>query len=361
MSMTTVEETILKAIRDTKNSAPTKTNKDSHQEQEEEVPQTPEEPVELKSNQKHFSEVFGFVPPSGIDHAVTVHEVGDWDEEVRKDIPKKDKTYTFDKEALEYLVVAIEHGDKVNIVGPPGCGKTTLVKEVAAYLNRPYMRLNGKDGIEPSSMLGMPIIVKGAMEWRDGLVPIACKQGYLLAFDEWTKTPPGVMMSLQWLLEEDGKLVIDDKPGSKADKEVVPHKEFRMVCCDNAKGLGDGIDKFAATQVQDSSTLDRFPVSITMDYLPFVDEEALLKKKFSKVQKNTLSKYVKVATLVRKGYNQGELSLTMSPRSLVSWVKYASIFKDPHKGFSMSYLQKLSEDSEKKSAEHHFQAVFGSK
>lgn len=330
-------------------------------------PKGPEEPdfaeeeeVEDSGDKAKFSEVFKFNSPSGIDHPVTVYKKEDWDEHMQTFIPEPDDTYVFNREALEQVLLAIEHNEKVNISGPPGSGKTTLIKEIAARTNRPYMRVNGKDGVEISSFLGQPWTAgDGKLEWRDGLLPMAVKEGYLLAFDEWTKVPAGINMALQWLLEDDGKLLIDDMPGEFHEKLVTPHDRFRLVLCDNVKGLGDGIDKFASTNVQDTATLNRFGVNVTMDYMSEDKEVELLRNKYPKLTEKLAKQMVQVANTVRSSYNEGNVSLTLSPRNLVKWAKWALYFRDSAKAFRMSYYEALADGSEKGHVEHLYKYVFG--
>lgn len=316
-----------------------------------------EDGVDTSGNAK-FSEVFGMLGVTGIDHSIQVFDKEHWPEEMRQFIPEPDSTYVFDPEALEGVVMAIQHNEKCNITGPAGCGKTTLIKEVAARTNRPYMRINGKDGVEVSSMLGNYVVESGDVVWKDGLLPIAVKNGYLLAFDEWTKVPAGIMMALQWLLEDEGKLLIDDMQGEFHEKLIEPHSNFRMVLCDNVKGLGDGLDKFAATNVQDTATLNRFGINLTMDYMVKDSEVQMLRNKYGKISDNFAGKMVDMANQIRSSYKAGNVSLTLSPRNLMKWAKSYILYRDRELAFRWAYYNSLADDTEKSHVEQLYDRVF---
>lgn len=294
----------------------------------------------------------------GLDPYVTKFDRKDWDKVMQKDIPVVDKDYIVNWEAFAAMAVGLENKEKPLIVGKPGTGKTTMVKLFAALTNHPYMRINGKDGLEPSSFLGTPWATDGGMEWKDGAVTTAVKNGYLLAYDEPFKAGAGVNMAFQWLYEDDGKLFLDDKPGDMSDKLVHAHDHFGMVLCDNVKGLGDNIDKFAATTVQDSASLDRFGIAIELDYLTNDQEKLLLKKWFPQVTDNITKKIVQLATLVRAGYNNNEIELSMSPRSIKKFAKYSLIYKDTRSAFLYTFANKLADENELVAVSKFYKTVF---
>ncbi len=321
---------------------------------------SPLTPGEVPEGYAKFSDVFGIKSDSGIEHHIRVYSDEDWPEDIRSFIPEPSSDYVFDALALEQAVLGVNYGENVSISGPPGCGKTSLIKEIAARIRQPYMRLNGKDGLEISSFVGQMVINEQRQTvWQDGLLPIAVKNGFLLAFDEWTKVPAGINMVLQSLLEDGGHLLLEDMPGKYHEKIIHRHDNFRMALCDNVKGLGDGIDKFAATNVQDTSTINRFGVNISMEYLSDLDESMLLRRKYPKLSGKLASHMVAVATKIRVGYAQGNLSLTMSPRNLLKWAKWALILRNKERAFSMAYYQSLSDDSEKLAVDQIYTAVFG--
>ena len=72
-------------------------------------------------------------------------------------------------------------------------------------------------------------------------------------------------MCFQWLFEDtDPKLLLYGNNDTE-NMYLTPHEEFSVVLCDNVRGTGDGLDKYAATAIQDSSTLNRMRLKAFMN------------------------------------------------------------------------------------------------
>lgn len=315
--------------------------------------------IKLKEGEFYLSTVTGGrLPESGIDHVLCAFPYGTWSEEEESDIPDVDPNYYWDANLLESMWISFKLNKKMLLTGYPGTGKTTAVRQFGAWIKQPVMRFNGKDGIEASSFLGYPWAVKGGMEWKDGMLPIGVRKGYLVTIDEVFKIPAGIQMAMQSLYEEDGYLTLDDNPDLAA-KNVYPHSNFRMFLTDNVKGTGDDFDKFSATQVQDSSTLDRFGITATVQYLPQHDEVIMLTGKYPKVPETIIEKLVRFAGLIREGYAKGGVQLTMSPRGLQTICEIVDTMELPvDRAIQMTFMDKLGEADDLDFAEESYRACF---
>ena len=312
-------------------------------------PETKEEPKEkLEDGKVWFSEVAGKLPTSKLDHIISIYPDDHFPEDIRCDIPDPDPHFIWEPDALEMLYFAHKLNKKCLLTGYPGTGKSSAIKQFASLIRQPYMRFNGKDGIEPSSFLGYPWAAgaKEGMIWKDGLLPIGLKNNYLVTIDEVFKLPAGIQMAMQCLYEDGGYLILDDKPGTLEEKRITPGDDFRLFMTDNVKGTGDDFDKFAATQLQDTSTLDRFTLTVELEYLPEKDEKELLKKKF-KMSALVAGKLVRFAGLVRAGYKNGELGVTLSPRGLFTIAELMNEGLPVIPAIQLAYANKLGEDAEK--------------
>ena len=302
-----------------------------------------------------FRDTFGFEPL--VVTKATVHKESDWPVNMHGFIPAVDPNYILPEEATSILVYGIETGQFVNIVGPTGSGKSTLVEQVCAHLKRPFVRFNGRGDMETSSLLGQLTVEGGATVWRDGVFTEAVKSGAVVLFDEYTATPPEINMSLQWLREHGGKLLLTDKPGDNQDRLIVPHEQFRLVCADNTRGLGDNSDQFAGTNIQNSASLNRFDITIEHNYMNPKIEAGIITKKHPEL-KDGAEYMIKLATLIRNGYGKSEISVTLSPRNLLSWAKKAKDWGDMEKSFVFTYYNMLPSDQERSAVKGFYKTVF---
>jgi len=315
----------------------------------------------LEENQMLFSDVIDNKSvEKSEDFAVTVFHKYDWNQAIADFIPIVDPTYVIDAELAANILRAWELNEKVLCFGPTGAGKSSLIEQLCARTSRPFVRINCTGDMDSSMIFGQLTAREGSTHWVDGAVTEAVRHGAVFAWDEWDVTPPEISMGLQWLLEDNGKLFLKEMPGSTKDKQIIPHEHFRLVAIGNTQGQGDDTGAHAGTNVQNSATLDRFGTAIYVDYLsPKVEVEMLLNKWKHVVTRALVSELVKLANLVRQGYKSNQLSLTISPRSLLSICKKMSVGCTLDQAFTLVYLNKLNE-TQRKVANELFTKVFGS-
>jgi cobaltochelatase CobS len=315
--------------------------------------------VELKDSQRWLSEVIG--TPHVIkseDFPVTVFDDSDWDARISSFIPTINKSYVIDTELASNILRAWELNEKVLCYGPTGAGKSSLIEQLCALTRRPFVRVNCTGDMDSSMIFGQLTAKDGSTHWVDGAVTEAVRYGAVFAWDEWDVTPPEISMGLQWLLEDDGKLFLKEMPGSTSDKQIVPHRDFRIVAIGNTQGQGDETGAHAGTNVQNSATLDRFGTAVYIDYLRPDIEETMLKNKFSGINAKAVKELVKLANLVRTGYKANQFSLTMSPRSLFSICRKVQSGCTLKQSFALVYLNKLN-DTQRKVADELYTKVYG--
>lgn len=310
---------------------------------------------------KLYSELFGVVPPSGFDFNVPCYSDEDWSESDRAFIPdiSKFEGYVINHDILEQELRALRNDLTVLVVGPTGSGKTSLQEYLCAVIRQPYLRINGRQDMESDTLLGKPWVDAGSMTFRLGELPKAMTSGWFVAFDEPWKVPAGIQMSLQRMLERGGILQIDDMPGDLADKQIVPKNTFKMVLCDNVVGTGDGAIRYGATQIQDGSTLNRLDIVLRMDYLSQAQEEKMLASMHEHLTKKQVSSMIKLARLLRVGFEQDELSAAVSPRNLYAWGLMYKELGDMKRAFEATIATRFAEETEHEAVMEHYRVVFG--
>jgi cobaltochelatase CobS len=312
----------------------------------------------LGAGQEWASKVLGVKIKMEDDFPVTLLDKATLPPQVVALVPSKDADYKVQKDEAIKLLRAWEEGDKTLITGPTGSGKSSLIKYCCALTGRPFIRVNMTGDTESSTLFGTMVVRGGATVWEDGPVTEAVRHGAILLMDEWELMTPEIAMGMQWLLEDDGYLYLKEMPGVSTDKLIRPHPQFRIVCGGNTVGQGDDTGSHAGTNVQNTATVDRFQTTIVLSYLDHNHEVSILMKKHPKLDRTIADKMVKLAALVRQANSQGNIALTISPRTLINWGRKILVWGDVKVAFTIAFLDKLRE-TDRKVVNELFGKVFG--
>ena len=72
----------------------------------------------------------------------------------------------------------------VFITGPSGNGKTMSIEQACAKAKRKFVCVSMTPDTDEGDLLGNYVLINGQMEWRDGPVTLAARQGAVLCIDE---------------------------------------------------------------------------------------------------------------------------------------------------------------------------------
>ncbi len=262
-------------------------------------------------------------------------------------VPEIDADYRFDHDTTMAILAGFGHNRRVMIQGYHGTGKSTHIEQVAARLNWPCVRVNLDSHISRIDLIGKDAIVleegKQVTEFKEGILPWAIQNPVALVFDEYDAGRPDVMFVIQRVLEVEGKLTLLDQ-----NKVITPHPFFRLFSTTNTIGLGDTTGLYHGTQQINQGQMDRWSVVTSLNYLDHDSEVAIVLGKAKSYQstddgKGIISNMVAVAELTRKGFVNGDVSIVMSPRTVLTWAENAEIFNDLGFAFRVTFLNKCDE------------------
>ena len=272
-------------------------------------------------------------------------------------VPAIDESYLFDQETTLAILAGFAHNRRVMVQGYHGTGKSTHIEQVAARLNWPCIRINLDSHISRIDLVGKDAIVlqdgQQVTEFKEGLLPWALQRACAIVFDEYDAGRPDVMFVIQRVLEVEGKLTLLDQ-----SKVISPHPSFRLFATTNTIGLGDPTGLYHGTQQINQGQMDRWNVVTTLNYLEREKEIDIIMSKMPELDRWTVANMVSVAELTRQGFINGDISIVMSPRTVIMWAENAPIFGDHGFAFRLTFLNKC-DDTEKSIVAEYYQRCMG--
>jgi cobaltochelatase CobS len=275
-------------------------------------------------------------------------------------VPVIDPGYRFDPGTTMAILSGFAENRRVIVQGRHGTGKSTHVEQVAARLNWPLVRLNLDSHISRIDLIGKDAIVlrdgKQVTEYREGILPWSYQHPVALVFDEYDAGRPDVMFVIQRVLEAQGRLTILDQ-----NKVLVPHRSFRLFATANTIGLGDATGLYHGTQQLNQAQLDRWNIVARLDYLAEEEEVDVVLSKLPSMSdeegRKIILQMVRTADQTRTGFQAGDISTLMSPRTVISWADNFRIFGDLDYAFATAFLNRCDEAERPVVAEYYQRAT----
>ncbi|SEO82632.1 AAA family ATPase [Aquisalimonas asiatica] len=276
-------------------------------------------------------------------------------------VPALDASYHFDSDTTLAILAGFSHNRRVMVQGFHGTGKSTHIEQVAARLNWPCIRINLDSHISRMDLIGRDAIVLRdgvqVTEFREGLLPWALQRPVALVFDEYDAGRPDVMFVIQRVLEAEGKLTLLD-----TNRVITPHPAFRMFATANTVGLGDPNGLYHGTQQINQGQMDRWNILATLNYIDHDTEVEIALRKLPHWRttegRDAVSRMVATAALTRSGFINGDISVLMSPRTVITWLENTDIFGDPAFAFRVTFLNK-ADGLEQETIAEYYQRCMG--
>lgn len=173
------------------------------------------------------------------------------------------------KRALNY----IKAGFPVHLRGISGTGKTTLALHLAAKIGRPAVLIHGDEEYSTSDLIGgehgyrfrrlrdnfissvLKIEEDFYKRWMDNRLTIACKYGFTLIYDEFTRSRPEANNILLSILQEGVLDLPMSRNGGEESYYLKVHPNFTAIFTSNP-------EEYAGTNKAQDALRDRM---VTMD------------------------------------------------------------------------------------------------
>jgi len=180
------------------------------------------------------------------------------------------------KSLTDRALIYINSGFPIHLRGSAGVGKTSLAFHIANKIGNTILFICGSEEINDENLIGGYVGIKkyyiednfvssvykqkeiSDKLWKDGRLLTACKEGYTVIYDEFTRTPSNINNVLLSILEER----IIDIPYINYKEYLKINPNFKMIFTSNP-------DEYIGVYKSPDALLDRM-ITIDMDS---VDEE----------------------------------------------------------------------------------------
>lgn len=226
------------------------------------------------------------------------------------------------------------------ITGHSGNGKTMSVEQACAKLKRKFICVSMTPETDESDLFGNYILINGQMEWRDGPVTVAARQGAVLCIDEIDYGAQN-LSSLQRVLEGKPFLL------KKKNELITPAVGFTVIATANTKGKGSDDGRYMFTNILNEAFLERFLNTYEQEWPSARIEQKIIKKELTSLGRpddEFAEKLVTWAEVIRKTFEQGGCDEVISTRRLVHIAKTYSVFGDKMKAITLC-LNRFDDDT----------------
>ena len=226
------------------------------------------------------------------------------------------------------------------ITGLSGNGKTLMVEQVHAKLNKELIRVNITIETDEDDLLGGFRLVNGETKFVPGPVIEAMERGCTLLLDE-CDLGSNKLLALQPVLEGKGVFL------KKINKWIIPKEGFNVMATANTKGKGSEDGRFIGTNILNEAFLERFAITIEQPYAtPATEKKIVLgaMTKYKKVDEEFATNLITWADVIRKTFYDGGVDEVISTRRLDHIVKAFAIFGDKMKAIELC-VARFDEDT----------------
>jgi cobaltochelatase CobS len=254
--------------------------------------------------------------------------------------PSVDPNYVFPNEETKMVLLGVENKDTMLLVGNTGTGKSSLIEQVAARLNYGVIKVSFDGMVTRSDLLGEWVVLNGNMEFMYGALPRAFQEeGTILLLDEWDAQNEEAAFVLQRPLQrEDRSLML-----LETNELIKMHPDNVIAATANTAGQGDDRGLYSqSTRIQNYAQINRFSLTIRLEYLEEKYESKILNNTFPDLESVEVKGMVKAVNAIRDGFSNGEVSVPLSTRDILNWAEKYMMTADMRLAAKYCFLNRMS-------------------
>lgn len=253
-------------------------------------------------------------------------------------VPKSASVFIDHGDILKTIAIGIRDNMAVLLVGESGTGKTSAIRYVASETKAGLRRVNLNGGTTADELVGRMLINDQGTYWVDGILTEAMRNGDLLVLDEINAALPEVLFVLQSVMDDDGYLVLNEKP----DKEVIyKHPDFRIFATCNPP-------EYAGTKEMNKALLSRFGICINAEFPKPEKELEIIEHHLGKAIAETAmaTQLVGLANETRIAKENGNQDYAINTRDILNTLRLLE-FMEPQEAFALAFANKLDNSDNK--------------
>jgi cobaltochelatase CobS len=267
---------------------------------------------------------------------------------------KIDPHFEEDPNATKVIEFAIKRRKNAFIVGPTGCGKSSLVLNILARMQMPAEPFSCHGETSTDELIGKLLITEGPngqpiTSVAYGAAVRAYKLGKILLLEEVDHAAPDILSALHRIMETHQNYYI----ANVGSQEIIQkNPNFCVIATANTIGTGEDTFLYAGTKPLNAATMNRFGLVVRMGYLAPEKEVKVLKAKTG-VNEKVAETMVQAANDARDaadptrvGGTPGsqQIACAVSTRDLIEWADaVVGMDLDPREAAQYAFLNRVME------------------
>ena len=229
--------------------------------------------------------------------------------------PKHSEDLYIPLETWEFLCHTLYLKKYPFLLGPKGCGKSSVAKELAEATGMDFFAFDMGQAFKPKKMFVGGLIIGDDGKTRavrsEFFKAFTSSRPTLIFLDELTRIPMVAANFLMTILDRQQSYIYDEDSGTRYDKG----EDVLFVAAGNV-GFA-----YVSTQRLDTAFEDRF-IKVRLDYLSPAEEADLILDRYPQVSKEAAGALTKVAEILRLAERRETLSVSLSTRQVLDAAAY---------------------------------------